>query len=79
MPTLAITRAGLAPAHAVATLDYLLSIMLWPVECDMRQHFLRAAAAHRRAAAAIAVPGIPADLGLYAELATIIPYWMLER
>ena len=41
MPTLEITRRGLAPDHASATFDYVLSIMLWPIECEMRREFQR--------------------------------------
>lgn len=79
MPTLQITRAGLAPEHAAATLDYVTSIMLWPLECDMRTEFQRTCAAGRRAAAAVAVPGLAAEPGLYSELEDILPPRILKK
>lgn len=57
MPTLQITRAGMAPEHAMATCNYLLSLMLWPVECDDRTEFLQTCAAAAAIDAARAVPG----------------------
>ena len=79
MPTLEITRAGLAPQHADATNHYIFSIMLWPVECDARREFQRSCAALRRADAAAAVPGMPADPDLFRELAEIVPLRILEN
>jgi hypothetical protein len=58
-PTLQITRAGLRPEHAAATRNYLLSVMLWPAECDARTEFMKTCAAAAAVDAAEAVPGAP--------------------
>ena len=62
MPTLEITRAGLGPEHAMATRNYLLSVMLWPRERDAaeRAEFMRTCAAAEAADKAVAVPAMGA-------------------
>jgi hypothetical protein len=67
MPTLEITRAGFRPEHAMMTRNYLLSIMLWPVECDQRREFMRTCELAVAIDATKAVPG--AAGGNAAELA----------
>jgi len=58
MPELKITAAGLGVEHARATCDYLLAIMLWPIECDARTEFLRTCSIGSAIEAAKAAPGI---------------------
>ena len=64
MPTLQITRAGLAPENLRATVEALQAVMFWPRDQDRREAFLRTCDAARRAELAEAVPGAfaPADL-----------------
>lgn len=57
MPTLKITRRGLAPDYLRATFEYLLGVMLWPADEDRRDEYLHTCAAMRHADLAAAVPG----------------------
>jgi hypothetical protein len=58
MPQLEITRAALAPEHALATTNYLHSIMLWPGfdHAPQRREFLRTCDAARAIDEAKALP-----------------------
>ena len=76
MPTLQITRQGFAPEHAGTAHDYVLSIKLFPIECDDRLELQRSQSVHRRKVAALAVPGMPGlamDGDLADELEDVLP------
>jgi len=64
MPTLEIRRARLRPEYAAMTFNYLLGIMLWPVECDARRDFMRTCAAGWKIDLNTAVPGLQSDIEL---------------
>lgn len=83
MPTLEIRRAGLAPEYATATIDYLISVLIWPAECDERVEFMRTCAVGRMAALGAAVPAMlqgiaPEDL-LEAMPSRVLGAWMEPR
>lgn len=73
MPTLEIRRAGLRPEYAAMTFNYLLGIMLWPVECDARRDFMRTCAAGWKIDLNTAVPGLQSDIELLLNEAIDVP------
>jgi hypothetical protein len=79
MPILQIGRGGLSAEHAAATFDYVISVMIWPTECDMRREFQRSCGIARRTEAAAAVPGLPVGGDLFKEALAAWPPDLLAR